>query len=152
LTTLGHKQITAYTDFTQRHIDRFDQGYQELYFRELTQLRQTGSPEIYIEEFQRVSIMVPDVSQARLMMLFTKVLMEPLWGWVKDFKLSNLHEAIWRIGDLMGLTTKTKFSPRPPINQGGRDQRGVDRGKGRMDEATRRELRRKQLCFTCKEP
>jgi hypothetical protein len=32
------------------------------------------------------------------------------------------------------------------------DQRGLDRGRGRMDETTRRELRRKQLCFTCKEP
>jgi hypothetical protein len=41
---------------------------------------------------------------------------------------------------------------RPPINQGGRDPRGFDRGRGRMDEPTRRELRRKQLCFTCKEP
>jgi hypothetical protein len=41
---------------------------------------------------------------------------------------------------------------RPPMNQGGRYQRGFDRGRGRMDEPTRRELRRKQLCFTCKEP
>jgi hypothetical protein len=38
------------------------------------------------------------------------------------------------------------------MNQGGRDQRGFDRGRGRMDENTRRELRRKQLCYTCKEP
>jgi hypothetical protein len=52
----------------------------------------------------------------------------------------------------MGSEAKNKFSPRPPINQGGRDQRGVDRGKGRMDETTRRELRRKKLFFTCKEP
>jgi len=78
--------------------------------------------------------------------------MEPLRGWFKTFKPSNLQEAIWRTRDLMGSATKTKFAPRPHINQGGRDQRGVDRGKGRMDEATRRELRRKQLCFTCKEP
>jgi hypothetical protein len=52
----------------------------------------------------------------------------------------------------MGSTTKTKFTPRPPLNKGEKDQRGVDKGKGRMDKATRRELRRKQLCFTCKEP
>jgi hypothetical protein len=43
LTTLGHNQITSYTEFTQRLIDRFDQGDPELPFRELTQLRQTGS-------------------------------------------------------------------------------------------------------------
>jgi hypothetical protein len=71
---------------------------------------------------------------------------------LKAFKPPNLQEAIWRTRDLMGSTAKTKFTPRPPINQGAKDQRGVDRGKGRMDEATRRELRRKQLCFTCKEP
>jgi hypothetical protein len=81
--------------------------------------------------------MVQDVSQARLMMLFTKGLMEPLRGWVKDFKPTNLQESIWKTRDL-GSTTKTKFTPRPPINQGGRDQRGFDRGKGRMDETTRR--------------
>jgi hypothetical protein len=52
----------------------------------------------------------------------------------------------------MGSTTKTKFTLRPPLNQGVKDQSGMDKGKGRMDEATRRELRRKQLCFTCKEP
>jgi hypothetical protein len=64
-------------------------------------------------------------------------------------------------GDL-GSASKTRFTPRPPnqggreqrppINQGGRDPRGFDRGRGRMDEPTRRELRRKQLCFTYKEP
>jgi hypothetical protein len=61
------------------------------------------------------------------------------------------------------LSKKPKFMPRPPLNTGGRDQRppmnpggrdprGFDRGRGRMDENIRRELRRKQLCYTCKEP
>ena len=62
LTTLGHNQITSYTEFTQRLMDRVDQGDPELHFRELTQLRKTGSREIYIEEFQRIVVMVPDVS------------------------------------------------------------------------------------------
>jgi hypothetical protein len=35
-------------------------------------------------------VMVPDVSQARLLMLYSKGSMEPLSGWVKDFKPSNL--------------------------------------------------------------
>jgi hypothetical protein len=38
------------------------------------------------------------------------------------------------------------------MNQGGRDPKGFDRGRGRIDDNTRRELSRKQLCFTCKEP
>jgi hypothetical protein len=162
LTTLDHNQIVAYTEFTQKLIDRFDQGDPELHFRELTQLMQTGSPEVYIEEFQRIAVMVQDVSQSRLVMLFTKVLMEPLMGWVKAFKPTNLQDVIWRTRDL-GPRVKSKFIPRPPLNtggrdkrppmnQGGRDPRGFDRGRGRMDENTRRELRRKQLCYTCKEP
>jgi hypothetical protein len=96
--------------------------------------------------------MVPDISPARLLMLFTEGLLEPLRGWVKAFKPPNLQDAIWRTRDLMGSAAKAKFTPRPPINQGAKDPRAMDRGKGRMDEATRRELRRKQLCFTCKEP
>jgi hypothetical protein len=75
---------------------------------------------VYIEEFQRIAVMVQDVSQSRLMMLFTEGLMEPLKGWVKDFKPTNLHDAIWRTRDL-GPTTKSKFIPRPPLNTGGRD-------------------------------
>jgi hypothetical protein len=105
--------------------------------------------------------MVQDVSQEKLMMLFIEGLMEPLRGWVKAFKPTNLHDAIWKTRDL-GSVAKTRFTPRPP-NQGGREQRppnnqggryprGFDRGRGRMDEPTRREPRRKQLCFTCKEP
>jgi hypothetical protein len=100
----------------------FDQGDPELPFRELTQLRETGSPEVYIEDFRRITVMVQDVSQSRLMMLFTKGLMEPLRGWVKAFKPANLHDVIWKTRDL-GSTTKTRFTPRPPLNQGGRDQR-----------------------------
>ena len=122
LTTLGHNQIVTYTEFTQRLIDRFDQGDPELHFRELTQLRQTGVAEVYIEEFQRLAVMVQDISQTRLMMLFTEGLMEPLKGWVKDFKPTNLQNAIWRMRDL-GPAARPKFIPRPPLNTGGRDQR-----------------------------
>jgi hypothetical protein len=56
----------------------------------------------------------------------------------------------------LGLADKPKFIPRPPLNNGGRDQRpprnqgghdpkGYDKVRGRIDDNTRRELRRKQL-------
>jgi hypothetical protein len=62
----------------------------------------------------------------------------------------------------LGPVYKQKFIPRPPLNNGRRDQRppinegghdpkGYDRGF-KIDDNTRRELRRKQLSFTCKEP
>jgi hypothetical protein len=94
-------------------------------------------------------------------MLFTEGLMDSLKGWVKDFKPTNLQDAIWRTRDL-GLDAKPKFVLRPPLNTTGRDQipsmnlgghepRGFDMGRGRMDKNTRRELRRKQLFYTCKD-
>jgi hypothetical protein len=161
LTTLGHSQVVSYTEFTQRLIDMFDQGDPELHFRELTQLKQTGTAEAFIEEFQRLVVMVQDISPTRIMMLFTEGLMVLLKGWVKAFKPTNLQDVIWRTRDL-GPVARPKFVPRPPLNTGGRDQRpplnqggrdlrGFDKGRGRVDENTRRDLRRKQLCFTCKE-
>ena len=51
LTTLGHSNVTSYLDFTQMIIDRFDRKDPELYFRELAQIRQTGTPDAYISEF-----------------------------------------------------------------------------------------------------
>jgi hypothetical protein len=44
--------------------------------------------------------MVHDISPTRLMMLFTEGLMEPLKGWVKAFKPTNLQDTIWRTRDL----------------------------------------------------
>jgi hypothetical protein len=39
-------------------MDRFDQKDLEIHFRELAQLRQTGTPEAYITYFQRMAVMV----------------------------------------------------------------------------------------------
>jgi hypothetical protein len=152
MTTLGHAKITSYAYFTKRLIDRFDQGDPKLHFHELTQLKQEGTGEEFIEEFQRLAVMVPDVSESRLMMLFFEGLTEPLHGWVKDFKPNTLQDAIWKTRDLEGEATKNKLTLRPPITQRGKDQRFVDKGKGKLDEATKMELRRKQLCYACKEP
>jgi hypothetical protein len=59
---------------------------------------------------------------------------------------------IWKTRDLAGASQKNKFTPRPPIVPRGRESKFVDKGKGKLYEATKRELRRKQLFFTCKEP
>jgi hypothetical protein len=151
MTTLGHEHVTSYLDFTQRLIDRFDREDPELHFRELTQIKQTGSPEAFIEEFQKVAVKVPDMSESRLLMIYTEALNDPLHGWVKAFKPATLHDAIEHTRDLTGAASKNKFTPKPPTFTRGRDTKKMDKGKGKMDEATRRELRRKQLCFTCKE-
>jgi len=54
--------------------------------------------------------------------------------------------------DLVGATQKNKFTPIPLLVPRGRESKFVYKGKGRLDEATIRELRRKQIFYTCKEP
>jgi hypothetical protein len=62
----------------------------EIHFRDLVQLRQTGITEAFITEFQWVAVAVTDISEPRLIMLFTKGLTEPLRGWVKAYKPPTL--------------------------------------------------------------
>ena len=83
LVTLGHNTIDSYSEFTLKLMERFDRKDPEIHFRELAQLKQTGSVEAFISEFQRVAVMVIDVSENMLIMLFNEALTEPLWGWVK---------------------------------------------------------------------
>jgi hypothetical protein len=77
LMTLGHSCMTFYLDFTHRIIERFDRKYQEIHFRELAQLKQRGILEAFIFEFHRLAMMVTDISEARLVMLFVEGLLEP---------------------------------------------------------------------------
>jgi hypothetical protein len=84
-------------------------------------------------------------------MIYIEALNDPLSGWVKDFKPTTIHDYIERTRDLTGATSKNKFTPKPPVINKPTGPRQFDRGKGPLDEATRRELRRKKLFFTCKE-
>jgi hypothetical protein len=113
LVTLGHVRVTSYLNFTQRLIKRFDRKDPELHFRELAQLKQTGSPEAYISEFHRVVVMVSDISEGHLVMLFVEGLMEPLRGWVKAYKPTSLHDAINMARDMQDAVPKRCFSPKP---------------------------------------
>jgi hypothetical protein len=51
LVTLGHNHITSYLEFIEKLMERFDKRDIELHFRDLTQLRQTGSVKTFITEF-----------------------------------------------------------------------------------------------------
>ena len=80
LITLGHIDITSYQEFTQRLLDRFERKDLELHFRELAHLRQTGSVEAFVTKFQRIVVMVTNISESRLIMLFVEGLVGPLCG------------------------------------------------------------------------
>ena len=63
LVTLGHNTITSYPNFTQRLIEWFDRKDPEVHFRELAQLKQTGSADAFILEFQRITVHHEDVHE-----------------------------------------------------------------------------------------
>jgi hypothetical protein len=110
ITTLGHGCITSYQVFTQRLIDKFEKGDTDRHFRELTQLKKTSSVEAFIEEFQRVSMMVLDMLEYRLIMLFTYGLNEPVIGWVNAFNPMTFEYSIEHTKDLVGAANKTRFT------------------------------------------
>ena len=61
----GSQHYHLISDFTQRLMERFDKKDPEIHFRDLAQLKQTDSAETFISEFQRVSVMVSDISESR---------------------------------------------------------------------------------------
>jgi hypothetical protein len=155
LVTLGHNRITSYREFTERLMDRFDRRDPEIHFRDLAQLRQTGTAEAFISEFQRVAVAVTDISEPRLVMLFTEGLTEPLRVWVKAYRPHTLQDAIRRTRDLADSVPKTKPFTKPFVPQRDKDQKNLPRewkGKPKLDDDTRRELMRKKLCFSCRDP
>jgi hypothetical protein len=120
----------------------------------LAQLKQTGSPEAFISEFQRLAVMVTDIFEARLVMLFVEGLTEPLRGWVKAYKPTTLQDAVSRTRDMQDVVPKSRFPPKPTFPQKSKETKPFLRdwaGNPKLDEETRKELRRKKLCFSCQE-
>ena len=94
LVTQDHTLVLSYAEFTERLITRFDRKDTELYYRELAHLRQTRHAKAYINEFQRIAVMVPDMTQKRSVMLFIEGLQDRLKGWVRGFQPATLKDAI----------------------------------------------------------
>ena len=69
--TLVHDHILSYDGFSKALMERFERKDRKLTFKELAQLKQVGTLEAYILEFENISVMVFDVSMARLVLLFT---------------------------------------------------------------------------------
>jgi hypothetical protein len=153
--TLGHSHITSYKEFTERIMDRFDRRDPEIHFKDLAQLRQIGTQEAFITKFQRVAVAVTDISEPRLVMIFTEGLTQPLRGWVKAYMHHTLQDIILRTRYLADSVPKTKTFSKPFVPQKDRDRKQFQRewkDKEKLDDETRRELMRKKLCFTWKNP
>ena len=94
LSTLGHSNVTTYSEFTRGMVEIFDRRDPEAPFMSLAKLKQSGYTESYIFYFLRLSVMVPDLFAARRVYMFIDGLNEPLHGLVKYTKPTTLHDAI----------------------------------------------------------
>lgn len=142
--TLGHDSITSYADFIQRLIGRFDRKDLELHLRELEQLKQVGSINSYILELQKLSVMVTDVLEHRLIALFMVGLSKPLCGWIKAFDPNTLQDAIKRARNMKSSAPRNKFPPKPFMKK--KDKKPFQKEwskRNTMDDEVQNELCRK---------
>ena len=105
--------------------------------------------------------MVQDVSERRLVILFTEGLSEPLKGWIKAFEPPSLQEAMRKARSMELTTPSSRFTPRSTSSfkdnkkfDKNKDKKGDTKGKftAPLDMETLNDLRRKKLCFYCKGP
>lgn len=61
-------------------MDRFERIYEEEYFRELARPQKKITIEAYVEEFQKILVMVTNISDRRIKFLFIEGLLEHLRG------------------------------------------------------------------------
>jgi len=95
-------------------------------------LRQKGTPKAYITDSQWMTVMVTNISQQRLVMLFMERLVEPLRGWVKAFMPTTLHEAIMRSQDMKDTINK-KVPTKSFIPQGYKEKKYSHKSWTRKD-------------------
>lgn len=77
-------------------VDHFDQKDEDEYFQDMASVRQKGTVDAYIVEFQRIAVMVPNIFEKRLTFLFMEGLLNPLSDMVKTFAPTSLQDAIKR--------------------------------------------------------
>ena len=95
--------------------------------------------------------MVTDISESRLILLFTEALTEPLRGWVKSYRPTTLEDAISRTRALQDDVPKNRFPLRTNVPIKDKERKPWPK-KEWMDNDTQQDLRRKKLCLTCQEP
>ena len=125
LSTLGHANVTTYSEFTRRLVERFDRRDPKAPFMSVEKLKQLGNTESYISELLRLSVMVPDFSIARRVYMFIDGLDEPLHGLVNSTKPTTLHHAIERARYLQYALQKanSNFQHKPSFPSKGKEEK-----------------------------
>ena len=107
--TLGHYHIFYYEGFSNAMMERFMRKDPELPFK----LKQVGTLEAYMLEFEKISVMVYDICMARLVLIFIEVLTEPFRGLMKSHKPATLKDSMNLTRDLQNILPRTKYTPKP---------------------------------------
>ena len=134
-------------------MDIFERKDTKLPFKEIAQLKKIGTPEAYMLEFENLSVMVSDVLMARLVLLFTKGLKEPLKGLMKTHEPATLKDAMNLTRDLQNVLPKIKYPPKPNFPSKFKEGRNPWKNEYFFKEnkggPSKEELKRNKLCFTC---
>ena len=99
--------------------------------------------------------MFPELSVERRVYMFIDGLDEPLHGLVKTTKPTTLHDAIERTRDLQDALPKAKknFQNKSSFFSKGKEEKDAPSKESTfrkpLDIEAKRDLRRKNLCFTC---
>ena len=72
LRKLGHDNILSYDGFSNALMEIFERKDPEIPFKELAQLKQVGTSEAYMLEFENISVIYYNLYMARLVLFFTK--------------------------------------------------------------------------------
>ena len=82
-------------------------------------------------------------------------LLEPMRGWIKAFDPPTLEEAMKKARSMEFAAPKSKSLHREIPSSRNETSQQLDKKKEStptMDEETREELRKKKLCYLCKDP
>ena len=99
--------------------------------------------------------MVSNVHIARLVLLFIEGLKEPLRGLMKSHKLTTLKDDMNLTRDLQNVMPRTKYPPKPNFSSKFKEGKKPWKKESSTKEnkgGARKELKRKKLCFTYKQP
>ncbi|XP_059066288.1 uncharacterized protein LOC131857619 [Cryptomeria japonica] len=144
--TQGHDGITTYDEFTQKLIKRFERKHPQKDFKELTLLRQRGTVEEYITEFQKICVRVSGVDEDRLTYLFVEGLKDSIKGLMRALKPPTLDDAIDKA---LGLEdTSTWEKPSKTFTKNTHTKEWPRKGNTFKE---REESKRKNVCYHCHE-
>ena len=106
---------------------------------------------MYINEFQRLAVLVTNNSERRLVVLFMDGLSNPLRGWVKGHDPAKLQEATKKARDLVPSFFRSRFQHRDSYMERDKEKDkkyfqkdAQPKGDNKLDNDTLNELRKKK--------